>query len=255
MKHAVTKGMIMFVLLGLWGLGLSGCAAWGTYNPATDRREFIVIPTTSEVHMGQQMHRQMREQYTIVSDGPLARRIERLGERVARVSDRQDYEYFFYLIDAEEMNAFTVPGGRIYMFSALAKLLETDDKIAAVLAHEVGHCAARHSVKKFQAAMAYDVVSGILFNQLGMEAQVEQILSLTTEAVTTLAFSAYSRRDEYEADALGLKYAVAAGFDPRGLVEALEDIQAQAQGPKIPLFLRTHPYVHDRINILEDKIR
>ena len=78
---------------------LSGCASLGTYNPATGRNEFIFISTPEEVSLGKEVHRKLDEEYTFSGNSALAERIRRIGQRVAQVSDRQDYTYQFFLID------------------------------------------------------------------------------------------------------------------------------------------------------------
>ena len=77
---------------------------------------------------------------------------------------------------------------------------------------------------------------------------------MSSDAIMNLVFSAYSRQDEYEADDLGLKYMDLAGYDPEGMVRTLKVIDEASKGAKIPLFLRTHPYLHDRINKIETQI-
>ena len=92
-------------------LFITGCA---TYNAATGRREFIFISTDAEVSMGQSFNAQLKGQYPVCQDRAKVERLQRIGARLAQVSDRQDFEYHFTLIAKDEMNAFTVPGGYIY---------------------------------------------------------------------------------------------------------------------------------------------
>ncbi|MDP2653007.1 MAG: M48 family metallopeptidase [Candidatus Omnitrophota bacterium] len=228
-------------------VSVTGCASLGSYNAATQRREFIFIPTDYEVSMGQDVHRQIMEQYKPSDNKAQAARLERIGQKLAQVSDRQDYEYHFFLVDSKDLNAFTTPGGNIYMHTGLMDRMKSDDEVAAVLAHEIGHCAARHTVKKFQAAVGYDLISGIILNQVTKQEQTRQIAALGTGAVMNLVFSSYSRKDEYEADRLGLKYMSLAGYDMDGMVKTFEILNQESKGPEVPLLLRSHPYLEDRI--------
>ncbi|MBI3314789.1 MAG: M48 family metalloprotease, partial [Candidatus Omnitrophica bacterium] len=107
----------MFTILSLL-LFLSGCA---TYNTATEHNEVILISTSSEVAMAKSIHGQISLRNKILNNTDETRRLERIGERVARVSDRQDFQYHFYLIDSGEINAFTVPGGNIYFYAGLLR--------------------------------------------------------------------------------------------------------------------------------------
>ena len=147
---------------------LDGCATLGEYNPATGRSELIFIPTDTEVDMGKSIHQQVVSQYGISNDVAQTERVRRIGKSLAKVSDRQDYEYHFYLLNSKEINAFTVPGGNVYFFKGLLDKLDSDDEVAAVLAHEIGHCAARHTIKKYQAALGYNLIGSLIFSQVHM---------------------------------------------------------------------------------------
>ena len=234
---------------------LTGCASWGTYNPATGRNEFIFISTPAEVSLGQDIHGELQKEFKFTADEAQNSRLRRIGRKLAQVSDRQDYEYNFYLIDKKEFNAFTIPGGKIYMFSGLLDALQSDDEIAAVLAHEIGHCAARHTIKKFQAAMGYNIVGTILLSQVDAQNQTRQILSQGTGAVMKLVFSAYGRQDEYDSDRLGIKYMHLAGYKKEAMIETFETLEKGSKGDSVPLILRSHPYIKDRIEKVKEEIK
>lgn len=233
---------------------LAGCASLGVYNAATERREFIFIPTDYEVKMGQDLHQQITAQYKLSTRKADVARLERIGEKLAQVSDRQDYEYNFYLIEKDEINAFTVPGGSIYFFTGLYDKLKTDDEIASVLAHEIGHCAARHVIKKFQAAMGYNLLGGLVISQLAKEEMARRLATLSSNTAMSLVFSAYGRKDEYEADRLGLKYMDLAGYKLEAMITTFEVLEKESKGPQVPVFLRSHPYVKDRIIAIKKEI-
>lgn len=242
------------IFLSAYLLGFNGCANLGTYNPATGQREVIFITPRQEVAMGNDIHQKLEGEYEIIEEGPLAAKIRRIGADIAAVADRQEFEYQFYLIDKDEMNAFTVPGGRVYVFKGLAEKLKSDDAIAAVMAHEVGHNTAKHSVKKFQAALGYSLLSYIFFKQLDMEEDTRRIAALGTGVLTGIIFAAYGRQDEYQADVLGLRYMDLAGYDPQGMVSAFETLQAEKEGGGGPEFLRTHPHIENRIERITQMI-
>ena len=213
-----------------------------------------MISTPSEVEMGKSIHESITRQYKISRNLSQTDRVRRIGERVSKVSDRQDYEYHFYVLEDDEMNAFTTPGGNVYIYTGLLEKLKSDDQIASVLAHEVGHCAARHTVKKFQAALGYNLVSTIVLNSIG-EGTARQITELSSNAVMSIVFSAYGRQDEYQADQLGVKYMYRSCFNPQAAVETFKILEADSKGPDVPLILRSHPYLHDRIHMAEEQIK
>jgi len=233
---------------------LTGCASLGTYNTATGRREFIIIPTSSEVVMGQDIHRDILKENELSNRQDQIERVRRVGQRLAQVSDRQDYQYRFFVIEKNEINAFTTPGGNVYIYSGLLDKLKTDDQIAAVLAHEIGHCAARHTIKKFQAAVSYDLIGNIILSQVETSDQIKRIASLSSGAVMSLVFSAYGRKDEYEADRLGVRYMYLADYDLQGMIETLQVLKQESKGEDVPLILRTHPYLNDRLEAVKKEI-
>jgi predicted Zn-dependent protease len=245
---------IFFAFIAAASFFLSGCASVGSYNTATGRRELIFIPTSEEVSMGQKIHQDLSRKYKLSTDKVKTERLVQIASRVAQVSDRQDYKYKFFLVDADELNAFTTPGGNIYFFTGLYDRLTSDDQIAAVLAHEIGHCAARHTIKKFQAALGYDLVGNIIFNQLNLGSGGNRLAAMGTDFAMSLVFSAYGRKDEYQADTLGVKYMFLAGYDVNAVIQTLRVLQKESKGGHPPVMLSTHPYLDDRIKAVEKEI-
>jgi predicted Zn-dependent protease len=235
-------------LFVLWAaLHLTGCT---TFNPATGRKEFIFISTDSEVNMGRSLDAQIQREFPLSDDQTKTARLERIGNRVAQVSDRQDFQYRFFLIKKDEINAFTIPGGYIYFFEGLYDKLKSDDEIAAVIAHEIGHGAARHTVKKYQAALGYDLASRLILGRI-VNDTARAVTSLGGGVAAGIAMSAYSRKDEYEADRLGIKYMRLAGYDLDAMIRTFEVLKANSKGREGPTFLRSHPYIDDRIKAIE----
>jgi beta-barrel assembly-enhancing protease len=233
---------------------LSGCAT--TYNPATGRDEAIFINTSSEVAIGNSAASQIAQKYKISEDKKAIEHLEAIGKRVAAASDRRDLEYKFYLIEDKTLNAFTIPGGHVYIFRGLYDKLD-DDEIAAVMAHEIGHVAARHIVKKMQASLGYQLLSTIALvaytkGQDDKNRKRAGYIAYAGATAFNLVQLGYSRQDEYEADELAAKYSKAAGFDPNGMKRALEVLKAEEnKGIPVPYILRSHPYIDERIERLE----
>lgn len=232
-----------------------GCATLGEFNAATGRKEFILIPTDAEVSMGKNIHQEIVGQYGLSRQQDQINRIRSIGQRLAKVSDRQDYQYNFFLVNGKDINAFTTPGGNVYFFIGLLSKLTTDDQVAAVLAHEIGHCAARHTIKKYQAQLGYNLIGSIIFSQIGMSEGAKAATQLASNTAMQLAMTAYSRQDEYEADRLGVKYMYLAGYNLNGMIETLQVLEKESHGAKPPLILSTHPYVEDRIKAATEEIK
>lgn len=241
---------IINFIASIWAfLLLSGCVT--IYNPATQRRETLLIDTQSEVALGRDMDRQIQRQLRIQKDPQIQDRLDNLGGRVSASSDRRDLVYYFRVIKDKELNAFAIPGGFVYVNSGLMDIA-SDDELACVLAHEIGHIAARHSVKKLQSVLGYQIIAGIALGISGNQAVIR-----ATDIVFNLVNLGYSRKDELLADKLSVKYAKKAGFNPDGMITFFEKLKQEAKkkGPNFKLvFLSSHPPIDERIKNVEKEI-
>jgi len=237
---------IIFVTLAFL---LSGCVT--IYNPATQKRETLLIDTQSEVALGRDMDRQIQKKMKILQDPKRQNRLDSISTKVSGFSDRKDLTYHFKIIDDKEFNAFAIPGGFIYVNAGLMDAT-TDDELACVLGHEIGHVAARHSVKKLQANLGYQIVMSIA---LGLSGQ--QTMGQAMDIVFNLASLGYSRKDETLADKLAVKYARGAGFDPHGMITFFRKLEEEAKkkGGNLRIeFLSSHPNLQERIKNVEKEI-
>ncbi len=233
-------------VLIITSLFLSGCAT--LYNPATGRNELILIDTESEVALGKDLDRQIKKDFVILKEGILQERLNSIGGKVALRSDRQDLKYTFNIIKDDEFNAFAIPGGFIYVNSGLINAAN-DDELAAVLAHEIGHIAARHSVKRLQANMGYQILVSIALGKSGAES-ISEALGITYNIIAL----GFSRQDEFLADKLSVKYSKAAGFNPYGMVTFFRKLEGNKKSGVDLVFLSSHPPVKDRIERVEKEI-
>jgi len=242
MKRSVIFVLLIVVLAG-------GCAT--IYNPATQRNEFIFISTPQEVSLGKNLAKQIEQELVISDNRTLQQKVQTIGGAVAKVSHRNDLAYHFRVVKDDEVNAFAMPGGYVYVNTGLLAIAD-DDELACVLAHEVAHIAAKHSVKAMQAAFGFNLVTSLIFRT-----EESQSLQEAGSLVFNLVHLKYSREDETLADKLGVRYARDAGFDPRGMIrffQALKEKQERDGTPQGILFLRSHPYVEQRIEAVKKEI-
>ena len=235
--------------LFIMALSLSGCAT--VYNPATERKELVFIDTKSEVALGKLINSNVRQDHKISQDPQLNKRVIEAGKKIVEVCDRKDLEYHFFVVDDKELNAFSVPGGYVYVNTGLLAKAN-DDELAGVMAHEIGHVVARHAVKHLQAALGFDIVMTIAFNK---SSAVETYQALNI--VYNLISLGYSREDERQADKLGVIYTFKARYDPRGMVTffaKLKEEEKKEGGANVPVFLRSHPALEERIKNIEKEI-
>lgn len=232
---------------------LNGCAT--VYNPATQRKEIILIDDKAEAAIGRNVVKELEKEEKVSLDKKSEERVSNIGQKLAVVSDRP-LTYKFQVLENKELNAVSLPGGFIYINQGLLDKLN-DDELAFVLGHEIGHVAAKHAVKKIQSGMAFQIVllAASAAASGGEAAQVAgNVIDASSRAYSLISLG-YSRQDEYFADKLGVKYASKAGFNSQAAISALEKIKKE-DGPnlKILVYLRTHPYVDDRIKKLKELI-
>lgn len=247
------KDIDKYSVLVCLSLLLFGCST--IYNPATGKREFILIDSKAETSIGKNVQQELLREKKLSKDPLLKERVERVGSKLAEVSERKDIEYSFYVLEDKDLNAMALPGGFIYVNSGLAKIL-SDDELAYVVGHEVGHVAARHIAKRLQAGLAYQLIVALAITGAGEgQAEAAQSIAQGVDQVFNLISLGYSRHDEYEADRFGARYAKTAGFDPYASITAMEKIK-QEEGPnwKVLGYFRSHPYADDRIAALKKYI-
>lgn len=205
-----------------------------------------------EIALGKQLSIEVEKQAKIVDDPLVSEYINRLGQNLVRNSD-VTFPVTFKLIEADEINAFTLPGGFVFINTGLLKLSGTEAELASAMAHEIGHAAARHATRQASRnqLVGLGTIPLAVFGGIGGLA-VRQAVNLAAP----MAFLKFSREFETEADLLGLQYLWKAGYDPTAsidLFEALESTEHRHPGSVSKLF-RTHPLTPDRIEKTQKNI-
>lgn len=238
-------------------LFLTGCAT--VYNVATGRKEYVVIGTRQEMSLGRDLDKQILSKYKASDDKSMNDRLQDVGRRIADASDRQDIQYTFKVVESDAINAFTIPGGYVYATTGLMNAVSSDDELAAVMAHEVGHVAARHSIKRLEASLGYSILSQIAFSFVRPDStsEVERIRNIrkATNTIYRLIELGYSRNDEMVADSLALRYTKKAGYDPVAVLTFMEKLLKKEQpGSEWFVFMRSHPHTKDRIEAIKKQL-
>jgi len=227
------------------------------YNLATEEEELILISDEKEVKMGETLSKEVVKKFQLAQDPLLQKRINDIGQKIVKTCDRKDIDYYFSVLLGPDLkpenriNAFALPGGYIYIFKDLVEMLDSDDEIAAILAHEVGHITAKHSIKRLQGSYGLAALQILV---VGSPSSRET--KLRAHSAVGLLMMAYSREDEFMADKLGVKYLKLAGFNPEGsvgVIDKLIDIQRKAPIREYSGF-RTHPYLAERKAIVRKEI-
>jgi predicted Zn-dependent protease len=232
------KGIIVLLALAL----AASCAV----NPVTGKRELSLVSEQQEIAMGQQTDAEVRAQYGVYAAPSLEAYVSAAGAALAAKTQRPNLAYHFAVLDSPVINAFAAPGGYIFVTRGLLALMTSEDELAVVVGHELGHVNARHSVKRMSEMMLAQV--GLAIGSAVSPTFAK--LSGATGVGVQLLFLKFSRDDEYQADSLGVDYARRTGYDPGSMVMFFDAMQKNGDlsgGQAIPGFLSTHPLTADRI--------
>jgi predicted Zn-dependent protease len=249
------------LLARLLMLLFAACVAYACTTdivPATGERRYLGFTWQQEAEIGKQASKEVASLFGLYRDPKLEQYVNDVGKRVLATSHLRrpgaseqirNTPVTFGILDSPIVNAMALPGGYIYVTRGMLANLNSEDQLATVIAHEIGHVAARHAARQaWQQQIGQGLLLGgaILGQGLGLPAQ--NLLSLGSMAAQ-LIFLRYSREDELEADKLGVEYASAARYDPAEVIpffRTLERMQ-EKEGQGMPSFLATHPNPGDRI--------
>jgi len=212
------------------------------------------ISTQQEVQMGTDYAQQINAQLPIVRDPEVVRYINLLGDSIARLADDRSLDWQFFVVNAPEVNAFAVPGGYIYVNRGLIERAQRLDQIAGVLGHEIGHVTRRHSVQQMEKAQGANV--GVTLACVLTSVCNTQTAAAIIDIGGSAVFAKFSRDDETEADAEGIKNVVRAGIDPRGIPEMFQILldERQRSPSSVSSWFATHPLEEDRIRDTQAQI-
>lgn len=229
---------------------LAGCAV----NPATGGMDFMLVSHDDEKEIGRRTHREVLAEFGGVYDDPeLASYVERVGQRIARTTEIQDFEYSFTVLDTPGVNAFALPGGYVYVTRGLLALVNSEAELASVLGHELAHVNARHGAQRLSRMKARERFC----ETLSCDKDVPVLGDLATIGAI-LALEGFSQEQEFEADAIGMRYLHRAGYDAGAMLSFLRTLKAQnlldaghAGGDEAQAestdYTGTHPLTEERI--------
>jgi predicted Zn-dependent protease len=206
-----------------------------------------------EIAMGRDLSRQVEESSKLVTDPEINEYVNRIGQNLVRNSDSR-VPFTIKVLDSGEVNAFALPGGFFYVDSGLILAADSEAELAAVMAHEIAHVAARHATKNMTKQQIWNMASIPLMFIGGPAAYaIAEVASLAVP----LGFLKFSRDAEREADMLGLQYDYAAGYDPQAFVQFFEKLKVEEKKKhsNIAKMFSTHPMNSERITAAQNEIR
>ncbi len=202
LKHLITVSLLGFII---------SCSV----NPVTGERDFVLMSEDAELEMGSNYNSQILQFQTVYNNPKIQNYVQSIGESLAKISHRPNLIYRFVVLDSPEVNAFALPGGYIFINRGLMVYLSSEEELAAVLAHEIGHVTARHSVKQISQAQLLSIVSYAVASKAG--STVGDLTNIASGALV----AGYGRDMELQADSLGAEYMVKQGYSASGMINTI----------------------------------
>lgn len=225
---------------------IRSCVAIGV-TVVTAGTAACAISTQQERELGAQYASEINRELPIINDATVHRAINVLGDEIAR-HGRRGIDYTFYVVNSNQVNAFAVPGGYVYVNRGLIERTDSYTELAGVLAHEIGHVEERHGVEQMERMQRANLGLNVAYILLGRAPS--GIESAAINIGGAAIFARYSREAENEADEIAIPLLLAARIDPRGLVSMFQKLLAeQNRNPSVVAqWFSTHPTTQDRIS-------
>lgn len=233
---------------------LQGCST----VPVTGRRSLNLVSAEQELQLGISSFDQLKKETPISKDAALNAMVTRVGRQIAEVArnDMPNAQWEFVVFESPEANAFCLPGGKVGIYTGILPITKTEAGLATVIGHEVAHAIAHHGAERMSRQLLLEGGGQALGTAVGSSnyAQWQNALLLGYGVGTKLGVELpFDRKQESEADRIGLVYMARAGYNPReavGFWERFMEYNRQRGGDSVPAFLRTHPVDEVRIRQL-----
>ncbi|MDH4037915.1 MAG: M48 family metallopeptidase [Candidatus Krumholzibacteria bacterium] len=230
--------------------------------PLTGRKQLNIIPDSEMLSMSYQQYDQFLTENKKSTDAGKTAMIQRVGKRIQAAVEQyardtnnskqlDGYQWEFNLVESDEVNAWCMPGGKVVFYTGILPVCQDENGIAVVMGHEVAHAVAKHGSERMSQGLLAQMGGVALSEALKSEPEQTQALAMTAFGVGAQygALLPFSRKQESEADHLGLVFMAMAGYDPHVAVPFWERMAAGGGG-KPPEFMSTHPSDQTRINNL-----
>jgi len=220
--------------------GLAGATVAGGCAPA--------VAVQQEQQIGGQYAQQINQQLPLIRDSYTNQYINQLGRQIARVADPRGIPYTFYVVNSDVVNAFSIPGGYVYVNRGLIERADNEAQLAGVLGHEIGHVVERHSITQMQRAQNANTLLSVLYGVL-LRRNPSGVEQAGIQVGGSAVFAGYSRTAEREADRDAVVFMTRAGYNQNQLPAFFEKLLSMehSQPSKIESFFATHPGSAERV--------
>ncbi|TLD85088.1 M48 family peptidase [Helicobacter sp. MIT 11-5569] len=237
-----------YLMILLISLCFYSCAS----TDYTNRSQLMLLNSKEEVALGEQSAKEILRNAEISNNATQTKMIERVGTKIANVANRPDFQWEFYLLQSEQINAFCLPGGKVFVYTGIMDMVANDDELAVILSHEIAHTILRHGAERMSMQNLQQIGGSIL--GLVVQSQIPEYASLFNQAYNVGSnvgvMLPFSRSHELEADEVGIALMQKAGYDAQA---AIAFWQKMAQGSKNSSdFFSTHPSDTKRIKAIQE---
>lgn len=250
------------ILVGLLiaAVSIIGFLGSKSFNPITQENQYVAITPEQEVVLGLEAAPEMAREYGGLDPDPSQQAyVDEVCENLIQNSKAKETDWPFechLLADDQTINAFALPGGQVFITSALFDELETPGQLAGVLAHEIGHVVARHSAQQIaKAQLTQGLTGAVVIASYDPQDPNSRSAAYMAQIVGQLVNMKFGRDDELQSDRLGVEFMSEAGYDPRALIRVMEILAASTDGARPPEFFSTHPNPDNRIARIQQAIQ
>lgn len=255
-RFSIGRILIALVIAAISIIGFLGSKS---YNPVTEENQYVAITPEQEIALGLQAAPEMAREFGGLDPDPSQQAyVDKVCETLIQNSNAKNTDWPFechLLADDQTINAFALPGGQVFITSALFNQLETEGQLAGVLAHEIGHVVARHSAQQIaKAQLTQGLTGAVVIASYDPQDPNSRSAAYMAQIVGQLVNMKFGRNDELQSDRLGVEFMSEAGYDPRALLRVMEILAASTEGARPPEFFSTHPNPDNRIARIQEAI-
>ena len=257
------RKFIQYVGCGCCGFVMNGCSS----VPITERKQLRIIPESKLNAQAAQIYEKIKEKEKLIKDGNTINQIKEIGKKMENSigeyfyqSDLKDptsnFQWEYILIENKKMkNAWCMPGGKIAVYSGILDITKNTDGLAAVMGHEIAHAVAKHSIERASRGVLInttfqitDIITGGKISQVNRTTGMDTVGLLAKLGI----MNPFNRKQESEADYLGLIFSSLSGYDIRETTKIWERMKKANKGKEPPEFMSTHPSSSNRIKQINE---
>lgn len=250
------------ILVALLAAGILIVKGW--QSGPFGRHQVVALSPQQESQLGAQAFEQVLQESEVVREGPIVAVVRRIGGRLADASNQKDvlsrlqlkpqrFQWEYRVVRSRQVNAFCLPGGKVVVYTGILPVAETEDGLATVLGHEIGHALAHHGAERMAQQQLVQMGQVAVASSLGNldPQQQRQVMALLGAGSQFGILLPFSRKHESEADHIGLLLMAAAGYDPRESIQFWQRMEKIGGGGKRQEFTSTHPSHEHRARDLQ----